>query len=423
MTTTPVRAPAAGELLAPVSKEGQAFLDLLAVHIPYVREVSGAHDRDGTFPFEVFDRFRTSGVLAATVPAELGGLGVSHMHDVALALRTLAEFDASVALALHMQLSRGLTLTYEWRYGAPEAQSLAERLMRSVGEREAIICGAVKDAPRATTRLTPAPGGGWLLNGRKTLVSLAPAATHFAVYAEVHVDEEPLRLAAPVLTRQTPGLTVLDNWDGLGMRGSGTVDIVFDNCPIAAKDVLPRAAVGARQDAVLAGQTVSSVTMLGIYAGIASAARNVAVDWTVRRRVDPGAAVRTLLAEIEARLFALRSSAAAALRNADELAFDFSVDADERGRRMMTPFQCAKLMVNQLASDIVDRCMTVVGGASFSARHPLARHYRDVRAGRYMQPYTYVDAIDYLSGQVLCFDQDNDYVSARAIRARREPSP
>ena len=193
MTITPVRTPAAGELLAPFSKEGQALLDLLAEHLPYVREVSGEHAREGTFPFEVFDRFRRSGVLAATVPGELGGLGVSSMHDVALGLRTLAEVDASVALALHMQLSRGLTLTYEWRFGTPAAQALAERLMRSVATGEAVICGAVKDAPHASTRLTPGPGGGWLLNGRKTLVSLAPAATHFAVCAEVHVPAEPIR--------------------------------------------------------------------------------------------------------------------------------------------------------------------------------------------------------------------------------------
>jgi alkylation response protein AidB-like acyl-CoA dehydrogenase len=420
MASTPVPSTLVGELLAPVSSEGRAFVDLLAAHLPYVREAAVDHDRAGSFPVEVFDRFRRAGILAATVPSELGGLGVSRMHDVALGLLRVAQADASTALALHMQLSRGLTLTYEWRHGSAEARALAERLMQLVAKGEAIICGAVKDAARPITRLTPAPDGGWILNGRKTLVSLAPVATHLVVYSEVHVANEPLRLAAPVLTRQTPGLTVLDNWDGLGMRSSGTVDIVFDNCYVPAGDVLPRAAVGARDDAVLAGQTVSSVTMLGIYAGVAQAARDLTVTALSKRSGAPAAATRTLMAEAEARLFALRAAAAAALRNADELADDFSLDPDQRGRRMMTPFQCAKMMVNHLAAEVVNHCMTVVGGSSYSARHPLARLYRDVRAGGFMQPYTYTDAVDYISGQVLGLDQDNDYVSARAIKARRE---
>lgn len=417
--TTHVRTPPAGELLEPVTREGRAFLDLLAEHLPYVRTASAEHDRAGTFPYEVFDLFRKEGVLAATVPTQLGGLGVSRMHDVALGLMKVAEVDASTALALHMQLSRGLTLTYELLYGEPVSQAIAERLMRAVAQGEAVICGAVKDAPTTITRLTPAPDGGWLLNGRKTLVSLAPAATHFVVYSEVHVDNEPVRMAAPVLTRDTPGLTVLDNWDGLGMRSSGTVDIAFDNCPIPAADVLPRAAVGARQDAVLAGHTVSSVTMLGIYTGVATAARDVTFASLDGRPAAAGAAIRTLVAEIEAKLFTLRSTAAAALRNADDLAYELSLEPDERGRRMMTPFQCAKLMVNELAAEVVDHCMTVLGGRSYSARHPVARLYRDVRAGRFMQPYTYVDAVDYLSAQALRLDHDNDYVSARALKARQ----
>lgn len=420
MRTALLTTSAGGDLLAPATPEGKAFLDLLARHLPYVREVSAEHDAAGTFPFEVFDLFRREGVLAATVPTQLDGLGVSRMHDVALGLLKVAEVDASTALALHMQLSRGLTLTYEWLHGTPEAQALAERLMRAVARGDAVICGAVKDAPRTITKLTPAPGGGWLLNGRKTLVSLAPAATHLVVYSEVHVDGEPFRLAAPVLTRETPGLQVLDNWDGLGMRSSGTVDIAFDNCPVSAEDVLPRAIVGERRDAVLAGHTVSSVTMLGIYTGVATAARDLTMASIEGRPAAAGAAIRTLVAQIEARLFALRSAAAAALRNADDLAYDFSLEADERGRRMMTPFQCAKLMVNQLAADVVDDCMTVLGGRSYSARHPIARIYRDVRAGRFMQPYTYVDAVDYLSAQALRLPHDNDYVSARALKARQQ---
>jgi alkylation response protein AidB-like acyl-CoA dehydrogenase len=123
-----------------------------------------------------------------------------------------------------------------------------------------------------------------------------------------------------------------------------------------------------------------------------------------------------MLAEIDARLYAARSCAVAALANTEQVAAEIVDDPAERGRRMMTPFQSAKLMINRLTLELVNDCVTAVGGAAYSGSHPLARIYRDVRAGWFMQPYTYSDGVDYLSGQALRLPQDNDYMSIRAAR-------
>jgi alkylation response protein AidB-like acyl-CoA dehydrogenase len=403
-----------GDLATAITGPGRELLAVLERHIPRMRAEAVPNDRDGVFPAETFRDFARDGVLGATVPTELGGMGVSRLHDVAVALLRVAEADASTALALHAQFSRGITLTYEWRYGPKPTQELAERLLRAMARGEAVICGAVKDHGRNITRLRPDGNGGWLLSGRKTLVTMAPIGTHFVVSAQAPVDGGPTLLYAPIVGRDTPGLSVVDGWSGLGMRASGTLDVAFDDCPVPAGDVLERGSVGAHSDAVLAGQAVSSIAMLGIYAGVAQAARDVAVSAVARRSAPPPAASRTLFTNIEARLYALRATASAALVNADELSPRHDMDPDERGRRMMTPFQCAKIIVNQLAAEVVDDCITVVGGATYVAEHPLARMYRDVRAGRFMQPYTYVDGVDYLSAQALGLERDNNYVSVRA---------
>ncbi|GAA2677206.1 amino sugar nitrososynthase RubN8 [Actinoplanes palleronii] len=402
-----------GTLDDAITRPGGELLAVLSRHLPAIRSGATPNDRDGAFPVATFRDFARDGVLGATVPAELGGMGVSRLHDVAVALLRVADADASTALALHAQFSRGITLTYEWRHGPPPARALAERLLRGMARGEAVVCGAVKDHPGAVTRLRPDGSGGWLLSGRKMLVTMAPIATHFVVSAQAPVAGGPTLLFAPIVSRDAPGLSVIDGWEGLGMRASGTLDVAFDDCPVPAGDVLARGSVGAHSDAALAGHTVSSITMLGIYAGVAQAARDLTVT---RRPGTPPAATRTLVAEIDARLYALRATASAALMNADELSPRQDMDADDRGRRMMTPFQCAKLMVNQLAAAVVDDCLTVVGGATYVAGHPLARLYRDVRAGRFMQPYTYVDGVDYLSAQALDLEHDNNYVSARAVR-------
>lgn len=408
----------AGRFGTPVTPHGRTLLALVEQDAAQIRDEAAAHDRFGEFPAEAFERFLGNGVMAGTVPEELGGVGVSCLSDVATVLAAVAEADASTALALHVQLSRGLTLAYEWRHGSPPVRALAERLLRGMAANRLVICGAARDHHTAVTRLTPDGSGGWLLSGRKTLVTLAPMATNFLVHTQKAVEGEPVTLAAAVLDRATPGLTVLPEWDGLGMRASGTCDIVFDGCPIAAEDVLDRGAIGASRDRTLAGQTVSSVTMLGIYAGVARAARDIAIAAAARRRsTAPPAGVRALVSDIEVNLYTLQATAAAALANADELNDDLSGDLDERGRRMMVPFQCAKLSVNRLARSVVNDCLTVVGGAAYGATHPLSRLYRDVSAGWFMQPYTYIDAVDFLSGQSLGIDRDNNYLSYRVNAA------
>ncbi|MBZ6261105.1 acyl-CoA/acyl-ACP dehydrogenase [Streptomyces olivaceus] len=407
----------ATEFDAPVTDAGRVLLERIAEHLPRIRATAAENDRAAKFPTETFDAFRKEGLMGATVPAELGGLGVDRLFDVGVALQYVAQADASTALALHLQFSRGLTLGYEWRHGAANARALAERMMRMMVAGDAVMCSGIKDHHSAVTTLTPDGSGEWLLSGRKTLVSMAPIGTHFFINARTDGTDEPPRLVSPVVRSDTPGFTVLNDWDGLGMRASGTMDIVFDNCPVPAEDVMVRDVVGARNDKVLAGQTVSSVSMLGLYVGVAQAAYDLAVGTLARRSAAPQAAARTLVAELDARLYMVRSTLGTALTVVDALNADLSGDLDERGRQMMRHFQRAKLTVNQMAPAIVNDCLTLVGGASFTGAHPLSRLYRDIRAGGFMQPYAYVDGVDFLSAQALGIERDNNYMSTWAARS------
>ena len=72
----------------------------------------------------------------------------------------------------------------------------------------------------------------------------------------------------------------------------------------------------------------------------------------------------------------------------------------ERGHELMTDYQTAKLVVNKHAIEIVSQAMDLSGGGGFMARNPLSRLYRDVRAGPFMQPYSPIDAREYM-GKVL----------------------
>ncbi|MFE5678944.1 acyl-CoA dehydrogenase family protein [Streptomyces erythrochromogenes] len=395
----------AGDLTEPRTPEGHALLEVLGRHLPDLAAGAAEHDRNAAFPLDAVRRMGADGVLGATVPREFGGLGVTSVHDVCLAVKRIAEADAAVALSLHMQFSRGITMSYEREHGSGTGRALAERLLRLMGTERALISGALKDAG-VTTELVPADDGGWRLTGRKILVSMAPFATHVVVAAQTRPASGPARIASAFLPADTPGLKAPDTWDGMGMRASASTEVVFEDCPVPAADVFLRGPVGVRNDAAMAGQTVSSIGLLGVYAGIAQAARDFAVAGIARRGGQPAAAVRTLVAELDVKLYTLRTALAAALTNADHHAHRTTADPDERGRLMMAPFQYAKLVVNRTAAAIVEDSMTLMGGASFTTGHPLSRHYRDVRAGWFMQPFTYADAVDHLSAHALGTDPE-----------------
>ncbi|MGW1290346.1 acyl-CoA dehydrogenase family protein [Streptomyces sp. NPDC002586] len=171
-----------GALHQPRTPEGRELLEIIAGQLPSIEAAAARHDREGTFPAEIFKSLTDAGVLRATVPRELGGLGLGSVHDVCLAVMRLAEADPSVALCLHMQLSRGLTMSYELANGTEAGRSLAERVLRLMATEDAVVSGALKDAG-STTHLVPSAGG-WTLHGRKILVSMAPVASHFVVQAE-----------------------------------------------------------------------------------------------------------------------------------------------------------------------------------------------------------------------------------------------
>lgn len=395
-----VTLPHLADLGAPVTPEGHRLLEVLGRHLPRIAEAADEHDRAGTFPTEVFQALRADGVLSATVPREYGGSGVSSVHDVTLAVMRVAEADASTALCLHMQLCRGITMSYERRHSTPAGQALAERVLQLMGNGGAVVGGALKDAGQVTD-LRPDGDSGWLLSGRKILVSMAPVATHFVVATRTRPDSGPARAASAFLEAGAKGLAVPGDWDGMGMRASASAEVVFDDCPVPEEDLFLRGPVGEVNHAAMAGQTVSSIGLLGVYAGIAQSARDIAVAAVRRHPGTPAAAVRTLVAELDVKLYSLRTALGAALLHTDHHAARTEDDPAERGLRMIAPFQYAKLVVNRNAAAVVEDCMTLAGGASFTAGHPLARRYRDVRAGWFMQPFSYADAVDHLSARAL----------------------
>jgi alkylation response protein AidB-like acyl-CoA dehydrogenase len=395
---------------------------------PLLAERAARHDRDASFPTANLDDARDCGLLGACVPAQLGGLGVELLRDLAVVVNRLAHGDAGTAIALHMHLAREWYFARRLRESTKEEErgELTEAL-RAMADGRVISCGATSEAgadqDHVLTEATPVPGG-YRINGAKIFVTLSAAATDFYLRLRVPGPSGGYRLASAHVKRDAPGLTVVEDWDALGMRTSGSNDLVLEDVFAPADAVAVRGDWGVWQPSALMGRTSSNVALQGAYLGCAEAARDLAVAHVSRsldRGTAPSGAVH-MLGELEVALAAARSILDCALTAADE-ALTGRAASDvphEEALEAMVAFQAAKTHITEAAQRIVHDAMTLVGGGVYRSTHPLSRIYRDVRAGTFMQPYSPLEALDLIGRAALGRVLDPDPADRAASGTRHE---
>jgi alkylation response protein AidB-like acyl-CoA dehydrogenase len=355
---------------------------------------------------------RRSSFLAATVPAAHGGLGVTSLHDLMVGVNRLARGDASTAIAVNMHLTgvlgAALLMDRSRTAGEEMAADVLRELLIQVGRDDKVMCFPLTEAgtdhtsPR--TEATPTRGG-YLINGRKTFATISPAADLFLPTVRVPKPEGGFLTATAVVPTGTPGLTVEDNWDSLGMRASGSHDITFTDCFVPTRFLIGQVdSYGSLGPGYLASAMMVHIPLLGAFLGIAEAAREYVVA-EARIAKNPGhrslssrASVRLLMAQMDIALAECRGMLDRVSHLVDDLLNRPESNAPDimTLHRAMKEVQCAKYVVNRRSVEIVDHAMTIIGGRAYLGRNILSRLYRDARAGGFMQPFSPVDALEYI---------------------------
>jgi alkylation response protein AidB-like acyl-CoA dehydrogenase len=410
--------------LQPLTESGKRFVALAERHAADFTTRAAAHDRDGSFPVENIAAMQQSGVMAACVPEELGGLGVRSLHDYTLGMSRLGRGDGSTAIAANMHIFRPWRMTRLWE-AAKAAGDLAhaaglERRLRRIGSGQLLMCACVSEA--GTDILHPQlqatkTDGGWLLNGQKIFATMSPAAQLLDVSFRFRDAQGVDRLAMASVPHDSPGLEIKYNWDALGMRGSGSHDVVFTDCFVPDAALLDLGVWGEWSEPYLTGNMTIAMGLAGVFLGIAETARDLIVEAVKTRRKGPSGrmlaerpAIQQLVAEIEIDLAASRAILGRTAMMADAFFSQHPVEGVplDQLHALMKDFQCAKWFVNRRAIDIVDRALTASGGAGYLSKHPLSRLYRDVRAGPFMQPFSPNEAFEYIAKVTLGLDPKLD---------------
>jgi alkylation response protein AidB-like acyl-CoA dehydrogenase len=362
------------------------------------------HDRDGTYPFEAIAALKAAGYFAAPIPIEFGGLGVSTTHDLVVAASRLARGNASVAIGVNMHLVAVLNMVRRHQVAAAggaerRARAFATSLEQIVHD-GVVLAAAISERGQDLTRpgtVATRTDSGWRIDGRKMFCTMSPAATDLYV-AVTYTDEKGVdRYAYAMVPTDAPGVIIHDDWDALGMRASGSNSVSLEGVE------LPESGV---RGGFVAGDPLPYMER-NLHSGLFHAAASLGIaesaDAIARRgivgRINGDARPRMQVADNAVDLAASRGILARAAELIDEhrAANPASDGSADELSALFAEAQAAKAFVNEAAARVVERALALSGGAGYVNGSPLARAYRDVRAGSFMHPLGANRAYDYLA--------------------------
>ncbi len=246
-------------------------------------------DRSNEFPRDLWPKLGAQGLLGVTVPERYGGSAMGYLAHV-IVMEEISRASGSVGLSYgaHSNLC-----VNQLRLNGTEAQ--CERYLTKLvsGEHVGALAmsepGAGSDVVSMQLRAEQ-HGDHYLLNGRKMWITNGPDADTFLIYAKTNATAGPRGISTFIVERGTPGFGTAQKLDKLGMRGSGTCELVFEDCAVPAHNLLGVENGGVR--VLMSGLDYERVVLAGGPLGLLAAALDVVLPY-VRERKQFGQPIGT----------------------------------------------------------------------------------------------------------------------------------
>ena len=340
------------------------------------------HDRDASFPFENFKQLSEAGLLALTAPIAFGGYGAGAL-ETARIIDILAKADPSTALVLSMHYIQHLVMARSTRWPGRLARKLAHETVEGVA-----LINALRVEPDLGS---PSRGGlpstiarrtetGWRLSGRKIYSTGAPILKWYAVWAIT--DEPETRVGLFLVPAGLPGTRIEETWDHLGLRASGSHDIVFEDVVFPLDHEIDVRKPDDWRVPDFTQSIVHAIFIAAIYDGVARAARDWLVDFLKSRVPSNLGSPLATLPRVQEIVGAIEARLAVNARLIESFAGDF----DDGVVLSASESSIIKLTVTNNAVAVVEDALSLTSNHGLTRANPLERHYRDVLCGRVHTP-------------------------------------
>lgn len=378
---------------APVTFGSEQLTGLIAT----IGEGALDREKNGERPYAAIDLVREAGLGALRVPREDGGGGAS-LRELFATVIALAAADVNVA---HILRGHFAYVEERLRLGGDERRRAIELALsgKIVGNASTELGSTPAGGFTWQTTLTP-HGAGYRLNGRKFFTT----GTLYADYAEVLASNPEGATVIALVPTDRAGVTVLDDWDGMGQRATGTGTAIFEDVAVSADELLQFAPPDADSEppALYLSGAFFQLYVTALETGVLQALRDDAVAHVLQRprsfawAPTPSAPDDPLLQrEIGEIAAAAYVSEVTVLAAADALAAAFDADVAgtdpglELAHEASRQAAAAKIVIDGLAQKSASQIFDVGGASVVRQAYLLDRHWRNIRTLASHNPTSY----------------------------------
>ena len=334
-----------------------------------VEPVAAELDREDRVPHDLIDQMKELGLFGITVPEEYGGLGLDYTTFAAIFEELSRGFmSLSGAIGTHHILTYVLT-----HYGTEEQKRRLLPDLAAGRKRGGLALTEPSGGTDVANLQTTAAKDGeeYRINGTKMFITNGRYGDAFCLLARTDREAEPKHrgLSCFVVEKGGPGFKVGRDLDKLGYRGLDTCELIFDDYPVPA-DNLIGGEEGAGFGQVMSGLETGRINVAARAVGVAQAAFEAAIRYSQQREsfgkpIADHQAIQLKLADMATKIRAARL-----------LVYDAAARKDG-GERVDLESGMAKLFASEVCGEVAMEAMRIHGGYGFIKESPVERYYRD----------------------------------------------
>jgi isovaleryl-CoA dehydrogenase len=334
-----------------------------------VKPMAAAIDRSNTFPPELWPEMGSLGLLGITVPEEFGGAGMGYLaHTVAVEEIARASASVSLSYGAHSnlcvnQIKLNGTEAQKRKYlpGLISGTHVGALAMSEAGAGSDVVSMKLRAEKR---------NGYYVLNGTKFWITNGPDADTLVVYGKTDPEAGSKGITAFLVEKTMKGFSTSKHFDKLGMRGSNTAELVFDDVEVPFENVLGAEGKGVR--VLMSGLDYERVVLSGIGTGIMAACLDEIMPYMASRkqfgqRVGDFQLMQGKIADMYTKLNSARAYVYAVARACD------------RGQVTRQDAAACVLYASEEAMVVAHQAVQAMGGAGFMNETPVSRLFRDAK--------------------------------------------